>query len=291
MNIQEKLSRFVQGTAVVLALGMLLVIGGFVYAQKIIELPDFSFSGGDDGVEFTEFKEAESTPESIREALEVRLVDPLISAFIEEDLRFFRTAQDRGSDVLTDLEQSYHNRTMHVIHLRTLFAKQIVPPLLDLTPEQKNKTIVISNHVRGTPKKNGGISISMVSGLSFEERLSIELNDLSSVIQDYDAPYAEMLSLDPNPIKVYELPDIEFVAAPLSHARIKVKCTNVKYAPPQQGGGGTYDYIWTQITGDCKHNFRVNYSEDSWEIMSSNKDTWIWEIKLVDNTDRGASLA
>ena len=291
MQTSGKISRFIQGTVVVLALGMLLVIGGFVSAQRVIELPDLSFGGEDDGVEFTKFKEVETTQERIREkeqeALEARLVDPIISDFIKDDLRYFKTAQTRNSDVVSALEQSYHSRSFQVIHLRKELVKQIVIPLLDLTPEQKsNKTTVISNHIIKTPKKNGGVSISITSGFSFKERLSIELNDFPSLTLPTTTSFAGMLS--ENAVKVYEIPDIEFQAPALTHSIIEVDCTNIKYAPPQQGGGGTSNYIWTQLTGDCEHNLRENYPADTWEIISPNTDTWIWEISLVDNTGSGS---
>ena len=289
MKSSKKFIRSFQGIAVALGFGMLLVVGGFVYAQKIIELPDFSFGHGESEEKITEFKEVESTPESIREseheALEARLVDPIIDAFIEEDLRFFKTAEARGSDVLSELEQSYHTRTTQVIHLRKQFVKQIVTPLLDITPEQReNKTTVISHQIRRTPKRDGGFSISMTSGFSFREQISIELNDLVSMVLPV-TPFSgnQTQSFVPAGTTVYEIPDFEFVAQPLSYAVITCTCTNIKYAPPQQKG--TSNYIYTQLTGDCEHDFRDNYSEADWEIVSANIDTWIWEISLVKTGD------
>ena len=292
MKIPERLSRFFHGTAVVLPLGMLLVVGGVVSAQKVIELPDLSLGVDDDRVEFTEFKEVENTPERIREkeqeALEARLVDPVIDAFIEDDLRYFKTVQARGSDVVSALEQSYHSRIVEVMYLRKEFIKRLVIPLLDLTPEQKsNKTTVVSNYIIKTPKENG-MSLTMTSGFSFKERLSIKLDDFPSfTFLPITTFFEGMQSL--GEVKVYEIPEIKYVApGPSRNVTVKVTCTNIKYAPPQQKqriGGGTSNYIWTQLTGDCEHDFRDNYSENDWEIISSNQDTWIWEITLVDNTE------
>ena len=275
MRSSEKLSRFFQGTAVVLALGMLLVVGVSQTQQEEIELEDFSFELGriDIPEGLDELIKKQDERKKNQKHLEKRIVDPFIDFVIEENLKDITAKIDRSSfygKQIDDTLRLFHSRSTEIVELRKDLVERIVTPILDMSELNPEHRIGFSFEVRGVPHSDGTVSWGISTNITTKNNRRIPLSNTNTSTSSGT---------------IIELEDFSFSIGQMQNIDIVVTCTKGKYQYPIVNADG---WVFTSISHECEHDFRSVYPGDNWIIK---KQDWIYTIELFRPYEQGGEVA